>query len=175
MIEVERRFTPGQVEVRASAKQDSRTVGGYALKFNKQSRNLGGFVEQIAPNSLNKSRGDGWPEVMARYNHDDNMLLGTTSARTLRLTLDEVGLVYEVDIPNARADVFELVQRGDVTKSSFAFMVPPEGDSWELNDLDIPLRTLNAIKLVDVAGSEHVRTFGADGPAGPRPGSVGLI
>lgn len=150
MSEVERRFTPGQVEVRATAK-DSRTVGGYALKFNKQSRNLGGFVEQIAGSALNKSRGDGWPEVMARYNHDDNMLLGTTAARTLRLTVDDQGLVYEVDVPQARADVYELVQRGDVTKSSFAFMVPPGGDDWSLNDLDIPLRTLNSIKLVDVA------------------------
>jgi hypothetical protein len=146
---VERRFTPGQVEVRAG--KDSRSVGGYALKFNKQSRNLGGFVEQIDARALNKSRGDGWPEVMARYNHDDNMLLGTTAARTLRLTVDEVGLVYEVDVPQARADVYELVQRGDVTKSSFAFMVPPDGDEWSLNDLDIPLRTLNSIKLVDVA------------------------
>jgi phage head maturation protease len=69
----------------------------------------------------------------------------------LRLTLDEIGLVYEVDIPNARADVFELVQRGDVTKSSFAFVVPPDGDDWALNDLDIPLRTLKSIKLIDVA------------------------
>jgi hypothetical protein len=40
---VERRFTPGQVEVRAG--KDSRSVGGYALKFNKQSRNLGGFLD----------------------------------------------------------------------------------------------------------------------------------
>jgi phage head maturation protease len=107
VTDVERRFTPGQVEVRAA--KDSRAVGGYALKFNTQSRNLGGFVEQINTSALNKSRGDGWPEVMARYNHDDNMLLGTTAARTLRLTLDEVGLVYEVDVPQARADVYELV------------------------------------------------------------------
>jgi HK97 family phage prohead protease len=149
VTDVERRFTPGQVEVRAA--KDSRAVGGYALKFNTQSRNLGGFVEQINTSALNKSRGDGWPEVMARYNHDDNMLLGTTAARTLRLTLDEVGLVYEVDVPQARADVYELVQRGDVNKSSFAFVVPPDGDEWGLNDLDIPLRTLNSIKLIDVA------------------------
>lgn len=149
MTDLERRFTPGQVEARAG--KDSRTVGGYALKFHKQSRNLGGFVEQIAPAALNKSRGDGWPEVMARYNHDDNMLLGTTAARTLRLSVDEVGLAYDVDLPQARADVYELVQRGDVTKSSFAFIVPPGGDDWSLNDLDIPLRTLNSIKLVDVA------------------------
>ena len=77
---------------------------------------------------------------MARYNHDDNMLLGTTAARTLRLTVDEVGLVYEVDVPQARADVFELIQRGDVNKSSFAFIALE--DDWALNDLDIPLRSV---------------------------------
>jgi HK97 family phage prohead protease len=150
MTDLERRFTPGQVEVRAAA-AEQRTIGGYAAKFDKQSRNLGGFVERIAPDAFNKSRGDGWPEVMARYNHDDNMLLGTSGARTLRLGIDEIGLTYEVDLPAARADVYELVQRGDVGKSSFAFIVPPSGDEWALNDMDIPLRTLNAVKLVDVA------------------------
>jgi HK97 family phage prohead protease len=150
MTDLERRFTPGQVEARAST-PEKRTIGGYAAKFDMQSRNLGGFVERIAPGAFNKSRGDGWPEVMARYNHDDNMLLGTTGARTLRLGIDEVGLTYDVDLPAARADVFELVQRGDVGKSSFAFIVPPQGDEWALNDLDIPLRTLLGVKLVDVA------------------------
>ncbi|GAB3884564.1 HK97 family phage prohead protease [Terrabacter terrigena] len=150
MTDLERRFTPGQVEVRASAEKQ-RTIGGYAAKFNVQSRNLGGFVERIAPEAFNKSRGDGWPEVMARYNHDDNMLLGTTVARTLRLTVDNVGLNYDVDVPQARSDVYELVSRGDVAKSSFAFIVPPGGDDWSLNDLDIPLRTLLSVKLVDVA------------------------
>jgi HK97 family phage prohead protease len=148
MIELERRFTPGAVEVRAS---DKRTIGGYAAKFHKPSRNLGGFIEQIDPAAFRKSRGDGWPEVMARYNHDDNMMLGTTSARTLRLELDDTGLVYEVDVPQSRADVFELVQRGDVSKSSFAFRTMPEGDEWGLSEENFPLRTLHAVQLVDVA------------------------
>lgn len=148
--EVERRFTPGQVEVRA-ATDEKRTIGGYAAKFEKQSRNLGGFVEVIRSTAFNKSRGDGWPDVLARYNHDDNMLLGTSTARTLRLGTDEVGLNYEVDVPRARADVYELVSRGDVARSSFAFVVPPGGDDWGLNDLDIPLRTLLSVRLIDVA------------------------
>ena len=147
-IELERRYTPGVVEVRAAA-ADKRTIGGYAAKFNKPSRNLGGFVEQIDPAAFRKSRGDGWPEVMARYNHE--VLLGTTAARTLRLELDDTGLTYEVDVPQTRADVYELIQRGDVHKSSFAFRTMPEGDEWGLTEENFPLRTLHAVQLVDVA------------------------
>ena len=150
MSDLERRYTPGTVEV-VRAANDRKSIGGYAAKFDKQSRNLGGFVEQIRSTAFNKSRGDGWPDVLARYNHDDNMLLGTSVAGTLRLSIDEVGLVYEVDPPQARADILELVARGDVQKSSFAFRVMGDGDEWSLNDLDIPLRTLTNVQLVDVA------------------------
>lgn len=150
MTEVERRYTPGSVEV-VRAANDKQSIGGYAAKFEKQSRNLGGFVEMIRASAFNKSRGDGWPDVMARYNHDDNMLLGTSGAGTLRLTVDDTGLFYEVDPPVARADVLELVARGDVAKSSFAFRVMTAGDEWSLNEMDIPLRTLTNVQLVDVA------------------------
>lgn len=150
MSDLERRYTPGIVEVRAA--KDRRSIGGYAAKFGKESRNLGGFVEVIEPPAFNRSRGNDWPEVMARYNHDDNMLLGTTAAGTLRLSIDEVGLVYEVDPPEARADVFELVQRGDVSKSSFAFRVIGEGgDEWGLTEQGFPKRSLHSVDLVDVA------------------------
>lgn len=151
MTDLERRFTPGQVEVRASA-ADQRTIGGYAAKFNKPSQNLGGFVEFIAPSAFNRSRGNDWPDVLARYNHEDNYLLGTTGARTLRLSVDDTGLLYDVDVPQARADVYELVQRGDVAKSSFAFrVIGNEGDEWGLSDQNFPQRTLLSVDLIDVA------------------------
>jgi HK97 family phage prohead protease len=150
MSDSERRFTPGRVEVRAAS--EKRTIGGYAAKFNKPSQNLGGFIEVISPSAFNDSRGRDWPDVLARYNHDDNMLLGTTAARTLRLDVDGTGLVYEVDVPQSRGDVFELVQRGDVAKSSFAFRVVGEdGDEWGLSDQNFPQRTLRSVQLVDVA------------------------
>jgi HK97 family phage prohead protease len=149
--ELERRFTASQVEVRASA-AEHRTIGGYAAKFNKPSQNLGGFVERIAPTAFNRARGNGWPDALARYNHDDNMLLGTTAARTLRLDVDEVGLLYAVDVPETRADVYELVTRGDVNKSSFAFPRPSkENQEWGLTDQNYPQRTLLEIGLRDVA------------------------
>lgn len=151
MTELERRFTPGLVEVRAAA-AEKRTVGGYAAKFMTASQNLGGFIERIAPAAFNRSKGNDWPGVMARYNHEDNYLLGTTQARTLRLATDEIGLTYEVDVPQSRADVYELVQRGDVAKSSFAFrVIGSDGEEWGLSEQNFPQRTLNSVELVDVA------------------------
>jgi HK97 family phage prohead protease len=147
MSDLERRFTVGRVELRAGT--EKRSFGGYAAKFNTQSKNLGGFIERIDPGFFNKSRGDGWPDVIARYNHDDNMLLGTTAAGTLRIGVDNIGLSYDVDPPQARADVFELVERGDVVKSSFAFQMFE--DDWAASDQGFPMRTLVSGKLIDVA------------------------
>jgi uncharacterized protein len=144
----ERRWTSVPVETRARG-AESRTIGGYAALFNRLSQNLGGFVEDVRSSAFNKSRGDGFPGVMARYNHDDNMLLGTSDARTLRLVVDETGLDYSVDAPQSRADVFELVERGDVRQSSFAFVAYE--DEWAMTDQGFPKRSLLSVRLVDVA------------------------
>jgi HK97 family phage prohead protease len=149
MSSIERRFTLVPVELRADGGQSR--IGGYAAMFNKVSQNLGGFVEVVERSFFNKSRGDGWPDVMARYNHDDNMLLGTTGAGTLKLAVDDTGLSYDVVPPQSRADVVELVTRGDVRKSSFAFRVPAAGEDWGLSDQGYPMRHLVTGQLVDVA------------------------
>lgn len=147
MRELERRYTKAPAEIRAT--DGGKKIGGYAAMFRKESTNLGGFVEDIDPTAFNKSRGDGWPDVMARYNHDDNMLLGTVAAETLSLDIDDTGLAYEVTPPSTRADVLELVARGDVQKSSFAFRVIE--DDWSQTSQGFPKRTLLRVQLVDVA------------------------
>jgi HK97 family phage prohead protease len=147
--DIERRYTPVPVQVRADG--DKQKIGGYAAVFGKASRNLGGFVEVIAPTFFNSSRTAGWPDVIARYNHDDNMLLGSTGGNTLRLSVDETGLVYEVDPPQSRADIVELIARGDVRKSSFAFRLDVNGDEWATTDQGFPMRKLVSGQLVDVA------------------------
>lgn len=138
----------GLVEVRGAA-ADGMKVGGYAAKFGTRSQNLGGFTETIERAFFNKSAADGWPGVMARYNHDDDWLLGTTAGGTLRLAIDDTGLDYETDLPSFRADVYELVQRGDVSRSSFMFYTFE--DDWTLDDNGFPMRTLLSGQLVDVA------------------------
>lgn len=151
MTDAERRFTAVRVEVRAAA--ESRTIGGYAARFNLSSQNLGGFREVIAPGAFNRAASRNWPGagtgVVARYNHDDMYLLGNTDSGTLRLAVDDEGLRYEVDVPQARSDVYELVQRGDVRSSSFAFIT--EDDDWGTDDSGFPVRTLRQVGLIDVA------------------------
>ena len=151
-MSTERRYTRGDLEFRAGTAGTTSpgTMFGYALKFNTLSQNLGGFVERIAPGAVDKSIADGL-DVLARYNHDDNMLLGRTSSGTVRLAVDEVGLRYEVDLPDTQAgrDLAVLAARADVHQSSFAFATI--ADSWDVTDQGFPLRTLEQIRLVDVA------------------------
>jgi HK97 family phage prohead protease len=90
--------------------------------FGKPSHPLGGFVEVVEPSAFNKTRGNGWPGVTAKYEHRD--LLGTTAAGTLQLeVIPTRGLDYVVDLPDTTAgnDVLALTARADLQNSSFAF------------------------------------------------------
>ena len=150
--DLERRFTSVPVEIRTGSDRAKNTIGGYAAKFVPAiSQNLGGFKEQIAPGAFNRSASQAWPDVQARYNHEDSMLLGTTSGGSLRLAVNETGLQYEVDMLDDAISqrIYMLVQRGDVRQSSFAFV--SDVDDWTTDDTGFPLRTLQQVRLVDVA------------------------
>jgi len=145
---IEMRHTDGRVELRKSDGGD--VLGGYALKFNKLSQNLGGFVERVAPGAVTKTLRDGG-DVLARFQHLDEFILGRTLSETLRMSVDEVGLTYEVDLPDTSyaRDLAVLAARGDVQHSSFAFRTI--ADEWGFTEQGFPLRTLTEIQLVDVA------------------------
>lgn len=148
--QVETRYTAGVVELRAGKDPAKKKAGGYAIMWNRLSQNLGGFVERVDSGAANKSLADA-VDVLARYNHDGNMLLGRTSSGTLVLTKDDTGLDYEVDLPNTGVgrDLAVLMERQDVRHSSFAMRVM--GDDWSLTEQGFPLRTITDLHLVDVA------------------------
>lgn len=148
----ETRTTSGTVELRAADNGGAGKLGGYALKYRTLSQNLGGFVEQIEPGAVDAAtirgeRGD----VVCRYQHDDLFLLGRLTSDTLRLAGDEVGLDYEVDMPDTSyaKDITALAARGDVRHSSFAFRTLD--DELSYTEQGFPLRILRSIQLVDVA------------------------
>ena len=174
--ELEIRTAALAVELR-EGKSGLGVLAGYAAVFNRHSQNLGGFVEQVDPAAFTKSLADGLP-VMARGNHSDAMLLGTTWADTLRLSVDGTGLRYEVDLPDTSAgrDFRALAERGDIKWSSFAFRTIE--DEWGVTEQGFPLRTLRAVQLVDVAPvnspayldtSVAVRALDASKAASPAP------
>jgi HK97 family phage prohead protease len=145
--ETERRFIEQVVEVRGGGGQ--MRVGGKAAVFNKRSQPLAGFTEIVTPTFFDHSRSNGFANVICRFNHNDLMLLGATNSGTLRLAVDSVGLDYEVDLPECRADVWELVQRRDIQHSSFAFQVTDEES--KPSDGGYPVRMLLSGRRIDVA------------------------
>lgn len=139
---MERRITTQRADVTGN------TIRGYAAVFNSPSEDLGGFVEYIAPGAFDSVMND---DVRGFYNHDWNYLLGRVSSGTLRIFVDEVGLGYEIDLPNTSYanDLAELMKRGDVNQSSFAFMI--ESDKWEVKGKQ-NIRTITKVsRLIDVA------------------------
>lgn len=114
-----------------SAEQNGNTIRGYAAVYNSDSEWMGGFYEQIATGAFDDVMEN---DVRAYFNHDENLLLGRVSSGTLRISTDKRGLFYEVDLPNTTYanDLAELMKRGDVNQSSFAFLI--EKDRWEQRD-----------------------------------------
>lgn len=140
---VQRRAFTNEIEVREEG--DGATVVGYAAIFNSVT-DLGNFREQIAPEAFTRVM-DEAPDVVALLNHDNNFVLGRTTSGTLKLSLDEKGLRYEVALGNQSyaRDLAESMRRGDISQSSFAFTI--ERESWQEN-----VRTVEEVRgLYDVS------------------------
>lgn len=125
-------------------------IRGYAALFNTDSQDLGGFVERILPGAFDEAVKRG-TDVVALYNHDPMFILGRESSGTLRVSVDERGLRYEIDPPESRADVVEAIERGDVRGSSFAFRVRGTGERWSKMADGRQLREIRTVEgLFDV-------------------------
>ncbi len=146
------RYLDRKIELRA-AKDGSNspgTVVGYAAVYNSASQDLGGFRETIAPGAFKRCLSD---DVRCLWNHRDEAILGRSSAGTLRLEEDGIGLRYECDLPDTSVgrDVAEGLRRGDITGSSFQFTIDPDGEDWDWSG-PVPLRCLRSIsRLYDVS------------------------
>jgi len=114
-----------------SAEFEGNTIRGYAAVYNSDSEWMGGFYEQIEAGAFDGVMDN---DVRAYLNHDENLLLGRVSSGTLRIGTDKRGLFYEVDLPNTTYanDLVELMKRGDINQSSFAFLIGE--DRWEQRD-----------------------------------------
>lgn len=124
---------------------------GYGAVFGKRSQDLGGFTEIIEPAAFNRSLSDGG-DVLCCVNHDVNLLLGRSASDTLRLSTDDIGLRYEIDMPDTTAgrDAMVLAERGDLFGSSFTFSVAPSGERWTEDDDGRRTRFLSEVRLYEL-------------------------
>lgn len=124
--DIERRFL--LTEVRAAGDAENPIIEGNAAVFNTETTIGGMFRETIRPGAFTRVLSES-PDVIAAYNHDWNVVLGRTSAGTLKLTETLRGLQYETKInpkDTEAMSVYERVKRGDVPQASFAFTVRSE-------------------------------------------------
>ena len=134
----------------------SRLVEGTAIVFNSDSQDMG-FIETIDRNAIteetirksdifatldhNKERG-----ILARSRYGEG---------TLKLSLEEDGLHYSFDAPKTPLgdELLEYLSRGEISTSSFAFVVDKEdGDEWYRDERGKLRRNIKKIyRLYDVS------------------------
>ena len=126
------------------ANPESRTIFGTATVFNS-SYDMGWYDEEMSSDSLDKADMN---DVVALFNHDINMVLARTSSGTLKLNVTGDALEYEFEAPNTTLgnDLLEMVKRGDVYQSSFAFTV--DAEDWQERSGMKPKRVIRSIKKV---------------------------
>lgn len=145
--ELERRLIGDMPGLEVKEDQNGRTViRGYAAVFESESQDLGGFVEIVERGAFDDVMRSN-PDVFGKYNHE--RVIGRTTSGTMRLFVDERGLRYEIDPPKSAADVVELISRGDVRGSSFAFRSSPKDESWSK---DVNGRMIRRIKRFSFLG-----------------------
>jgi len=133
--------------------ENSRTVEGYALKFNKESNDLGGFIEMIEPEALDGILATSDILCLLNHNEDRGVLARSKfGAGSLSLEVDNEGLKYRFEAPETALGDELLVglRRGDISTSSFAFNI--ESDKWEKRSNGSYLRKITKFKeLYDVS------------------------
>lgn len=103
-----------------------KVIAGYFAVFNTPTELWPGEIEQIAPGAFASSMG---LDVRALADHDTRIVLGRTTAGTLTLREDNIGLWGEIEINEHDTDALNLyarVQRGDISQCSFGFSITKE-------------------------------------------------
>jgi HK97 family phage prohead protease len=146
LSKIETRVFTNEFEVREDG--EGMTLTGYAARFNEPSEPLP-FIERIKPGAFKRSI-NSRNDIKLLWNHNTDMVLGSTRAGTLTLKEDEIGLRVVATLPDNSwgRDAKVSIQRGDVTGFSFGFTVPAGGDSWSSDGTE---RTLKSVRLLEVS------------------------
>ena len=114
--------------------EDSRTVCGYAVKFDSLSQDLG-FYETIKSGAITEETIK-QSDIYAKFNHRDDAILARSryGEGTLRLELREDGLYYEFEAPHTvwGDELLEDIRNGNSYGSSLALLC--EQDKWSQRD-----------------------------------------
>ena len=160
MPEVRRLFVPTTEAAVSIEKRDgeSQKIIGRAAVFYDDSPDTEYLLfpdlkERIMPRAFNRALNDKH-DVRALFNHSPDWILGRTTAGTLKLSKSLRGLDYEIDPPDTSyaKDLAVSIARGDVTGSSFGFIVTEQKFRTEQTDKGpVDIREIHSVELLDVS------------------------
>lgn len=135
--------------IREMNSKEPQVIKGHAAVFNSPTIIFDTFKEQIAPGAFNRTLAE--DDIRCIFNHDWNYVLGRNKTGTLKLLEDKTGLYFENTLPETSfaKDLQVSLARGDINQCSFGFIVTQE--SWDYTDSDMPLRTIEEVKLFEIS------------------------
>lgn len=144
--DIERRILKG-VQFQTREEDGKRYLDGYYSVFDQPYEVFPGWIEEIAPGAFSRSLRSG-ADVKVLWNHNTDIVLGSTENRTAYLAEDELGLHGPVEINENDQDAmnaYARVARGDVRGCSFGFDIRGIEESWDedgtyrtrLTDIDL--------------------------------------
>lgn len=124
-----------------------KQIQGYAILFNQESTDLGGFTEVIEPTALN---GVDLSKVQLIYGHEHNSILARADSGNLTLEVDDSGLFFVATLADTTVanNVYADILAGNLKGMSFGFTIPRNGDSWTRDIQGNVLHTVNQIDLL---------------------------
>lgn len=162
---IERRIVTRSTQLRATS---GLAIDGHAAVFDQDyvlwDEGNACAVETVKPGAFSRAIKEKH-DVRALLNHDPNQLLGRTSAGTLELKEDSVGLYFKVDPPDTQLgrDVHTLVKRGDLSGCSFAFRVTKQNvTETKKSGKLIRRREIEDVDLYDVGPVTYPAYAGTD-------------
>lgn len=148
---MEQRTISAKFETREAENGAPQIFGHYAV-YDSPYQVCDGWVETIAPGAFDRALRSG-EDIKVLWNHDTNIVLGSTANGTAQLYTDAAGLAGPCDIntkDQAAMDGFARIERGDVTGCSFAFEIARQEESWD-EDGTYRTRILEAYPLYEVS------------------------
>lgn len=129
----------------------SRALEGHFAVFNQEYQVCSRWVETIAPGAFANCLASG-RDVKVLWNHNPDLVLGSTANATATLREDGHGLWGIVDINDADQDAvnaYARVSRGDVRGCSFGFNIDRQEEWWDKDN--VYHTKILAVKLFEVS------------------------
>ena len=110
-----------------------RYLEGYFAVFGEQYQVWDGWMETIERGAFAEYLASG-EDVKVLWNHDSNIVLGSTGNGTATLREDEIGLFGTVEInenDQEAVNAYARIARGDVNGCSFGFEIDRQEEWWD--------------------------------------------